>query len=63
MANRTGKLCIRSQTGYRKPPKRLVDLVENESYYLTWYEGTRKKAWALFHAAISALQMERHGVQ
>ncbi len=54
MANRTGKLYIRSKSGYRKPPKRLIDLAENESYYLTWYEGTRKKATAVGRFADAA---------
>lgn len=47
MANRgnhTGKLYIRSKTGYRKPPKRLVNLPDGENYQLFWYEGIRRKS-------------------
>jgi integrase/recombinase XerD len=44
MANKTCKLYIRSKVGYRKPPKRLADLPENETFVLFWYEGKAKKA-------------------
>jgi Phage integrase, N-terminal SAM-like domain len=44
MANKTCKLYIRSKVGYRKPPKRLADLPENETFVLLWYEGKAKKA-------------------
>ena len=47
MANRTAKLYIRNKVGYRKPPKRITDLPENEAFVLFWYEGTRKKAKAV----------------
>jgi hypothetical protein len=36
MANKTYKLYIRSKVGYRKPPKRLADLPENETFALFW---------------------------
>jgi integrase len=44
MANKAGKLYIRSQVGYRKPPKKLADLPEGETFVLFWYEGKAKKA-------------------
>ena len=45
MANTTGRLYIRSKVGdYRKSPKRIADLPENETFVLTWYEGKSKKA-------------------
>ena len=51
MANTTGKLYIRSKLGYRKPPKRLSNLPENENFVLMWYEGTSKKAKSVGHFA------------
>jgi len=48
MANRTGKLYIRSsKVGYRKPPKRLADLPDDETFVLFWYEGKARKAKAV----------------
>ena len=47
MANTTGKLYIRSREGYRKLPKRIADLPENETFVLTWYVGKSKKAKAV----------------
>jgi integrase len=44
MANKTCKLYIRSKVGYRKPPKKLADLPEGETFVLFWYEGKAKKA-------------------
>ncbi len=57
MANRgnhTGKLYIRSKTGYRKPPKRLINLSEGENYQLFWYEGKLKKSKAVGRYADAA---------
>jgi len=51
MANTTGRLYIRSKLGYRKPPKRLSNLPENEAFVLMWYEGKAKKAKAVGHFA------------
>ena len=47
MANKTCKLYIRSKVGYRKPPKKLADLPEGETFVLFWYEGKAKKAKAV----------------
>ena len=47
MANKAGKLYIRNKVGYRKPPKKLADLPEGESFVLFWYEGKAKKAKAV----------------
>lgn len=47
MANKAGKLYIRNKVGYRKPPKRLADLPEGETFVLFWYEGKAKKAKAV----------------
>jgi hypothetical protein len=47
MANKAGKLYIRNKVGYRKPPKRLADLPEGETFVLFWYEGKKKKAKAV----------------
>jgi integrase/recombinase XerD len=47
MANKAGKLYIRNKVGYRKPPKRLTDLPEGETFVLFWYEGKAKKAKAV----------------
>jgi hypothetical protein len=54
MANTTGKLYIRSRLGYRKTPKRIADLPENETFVLTWYEGKSKKAKAVGRFADAA---------
>jgi len=54
MANTTGKLYIRSKIGYRKSPKRIADLPENETFVLTWYEGRSKKAKAVGRFADAA---------
>jgi len=47
MANTTCKLYIRNKVGYRKPPKKLADLPEGETFVLFWYEGKAKKAKAV----------------
>jgi hypothetical protein len=47
MANKTCKLYIRSKVGYRKPPKKLADLPEGESFVLFWYERKTKRAKAV----------------
>jgi integrase len=47
MANKAGKLYIRNKVGYRKPPKKLADLPEGETFVLFWYEGKAKKAKAV----------------
>lgn len=47
MANKTCKLYIRNKVGYRKPPKKLADLSEGETFVLFWYEGKAKKAKAV----------------
>lgn len=47
MANRTAKLYVRNKVGYSKPPKRLADLPESETFVLFWYEGKTKKAKAV----------------
>lgn len=47
MANKAGKLYIRKKVGYRKPPKRLADLPENETFVLFRYEGKARKAKAV----------------
>ncbi len=47
MANKAGKLYIRNKVGYRKPPKKLADLLEGETFMLFWYEGNAKKAKAV----------------
>lgn len=44
MPNHTATLYIRSKSGYRKPPKNLIDLSEGETYQLMWYEGTKKRS-------------------
>ena len=54
MANTTGKLYIRSRVGYRKLPKRIADLPENEKFVLTWYDGKSKKAKAVGRFADAA---------
>jgi integrase len=43
MANKTATLYIRSASGFALPPKNLVDLHIGETFYVIWYEGTRKR--------------------
>jgi hypothetical protein len=45
--HKAGKLYIRSKVGYRKPPKKLADLPEGESFVLFWYEGKTERAKAV----------------
>jgi hypothetical protein len=47
MANKAGELYIRNKVGYRKPPKKLADLPQGETFVLFWYEGKAKKAKAV----------------
>lgn len=44
MANTTATLYIRNKAGYSKAPKRPVNLPEDSTFYLMWYEGTKRKA-------------------
>jgi hypothetical protein len=55
MANKTCKLYIRSKAAYRKPPKKLADLHESETFVLLWYEGKSTKAKTLGRFADKAL--------
>ena len=44
MANRPVVLYIGARTATGPAPKRLTDLPPNETFYLFWYEGKKKKA-------------------
>lgn len=43
MANKTASLYIRSANGFVLPPGNMVDLRIGETFYVKWYEGTRKR--------------------